>query len=695
MGLSPRPAELGQGDSPAPGVLGSRLLSHARFTWGILAVSAAAAVLNGVLSLLVLGTPGELVWIAAIATPVLVGAVIVRRRPGHPLAGFFVLVSLSSVSQLAETLMVVAGTDRPATVVALLLLSQVCAVMSTLGMAVVLGLYASGVVQRRYERVLLSAMWVLVLVPPVVLLSVGQVVLPFYFDAQPFDNPWQLSPVALAPAAGSAVVDQAFLPPLLVGLVLLLVRYRRSNGSDRRPMRWLLLPVFVTLVAAATQLLIGSGEPRWLISLLWLLSAVSLVVSVGLGLLQPAGVDVDRVLRQSLVYALLWLAIAAGYVGLGAAVGVAAGQRLPVGWAVTATIVAALAFQPARAWLERLADQWVFGSRPDPSEAVARLGATLAGTYDLDTLLPVIETTVRDGLNLEWVRVRLEPNAHPAADDTDTPSSAFDTPILLDRQQVGVIACGPAVSGRVTDADRALVATFAHQAALAVRNVRLTRELAAQTEQLAQSRARLVRAQDAERRRIERNIHDGVQQELVALIGLAGQARREAARHPAVATEDLQHLQNGLQRVLRELRELAQGIHPSVLTDRGLLTAVETLAARHPVPVTVRADPDLRDLRLPEDVEGAGYFTVAESLANSLKHAAARQVDVSLRRVNGSLVVAVRDNGTGIPPTGPEGNGLAGLAARVAAAGGRLDITGGPGQGTTVAATLSVPDGAA
>jgi signal transduction histidine kinase len=404
---------------------------------------------------------------------------------------------------------------------------------------------------------------------------------------------------------------------------------------------------------------------------------------------------VDRVLRQSLVYALLWAAIAAGYGGLGAVVGVAAGQRLPVGWAVTLTMVAALAFQPARAWLERLADRWVFGSRPDPSQAVARLGAALAHTYDLDTLFPLIESTVRDGLGLAWVRVRLDPDTASAAAAEDSPASVLDVPIMLDGLQVGVIEGGPAVSGRLTDADRAVLETFAQEAALAVRNVRLARELAARAEELAESRARLVRAQDAERRRIERNIHDGVQQELVALIGLAGRARQEAARDAPAVTEDLQDLQHGLQRVLRELRELAQGIHPSVLTDRGLLTAVETLAARHPVPVTVRADAELRHLRLPEEVEGAGYFTVAESLANSLKHAAAQQVEVSLRRVNGSLLVAVRDDGTGIPPTGPEGNGLAGLAARVAAAGGRLDITGGPGQGTTVAATLSVPDGAA
>lgn len=316
---------------------------------------------------------------------------------------------------------------------------------------------------------------------------------------------------------------------------------------------------------------------------------------------------------------------------------------------------------------------------------VARLGATLAETYDLDTLLPNMETALEQGLGLAWARVRLAPL--PPPDDREP---ALSVPIVLADEHLGVVECGPKATGALTEQDETVVATLARQAALAVRNVRLTTQLAARATELAASRMRLVRAQEVERRRIERNIHDGVQQDLVALISQAGRIRNVQDRAPEEATAQLVDLQAGLQRVLGELRELARGIHPSLLSDRGLLAAVEALAARNPVPVTVRTDTSLRDLRLAEEVEGAGYFTVAESLANSLKHAVASQVEVTLSRSNGTLHIQVRDDGVGLPAGTSAGDGLLNLAERLAALGGSLDVDSEPGVGTTVSATLTM-----
>jgi signal transduction histidine kinase len=688
-----REAAPGSNVGPGRRLLGARLLRPAWVRWTLLTLGAVALVPEVIITLVVERAPAGLVWVLASAAPILVAAVVLRRHPDHPAAGWLALGGFAgSLAQLSTTLLGgLTMTDAsPSVVVWTYLVDQELSLVASVSLALVIGLFADGRVRRRYEGWALSSLWLLLAVPPLVLMTAPVLALPFFVDADPLPNPLYAGIVDIPPESGAILIESLFVPVFVVSLALVLLRYRRSDAEARRPMRWLLLPAVLFAVGLATQLLIGAGEPRWLISAMWIAVGLALPVVIGLGLLQPAGIDVDRVLRQSLVYAVLWLGIAAAYVAAGAALGAAAGQALPTGWAVVVVMLAAVAFQPARRRLERLADRWVFGVRPDPADAVARLGAALADTYQVDTLLPRIESTIRDGLGLQWARVRLDASPRPEQAEAEDGLPSFAAPILLDGQPVGTIECGPKTAGRFTESDVALVHTFAQQAGLAVRNVGLTRELARQTEELAASRDQLVRAQDAERRRIERNIHDGVQQDLVALIGLAGQARQGTGRDPVAVSDDLVALQDGLRRVLGDLRELAQGIHPAVLTDRGLLEAVEALASRHPVPVTVRADPSLRGLRLIEQVEGAGYFTVAEALANSLKHANAQRVDVSLHRVNGSVVVGVRDDGVGIQPDVSRGNGLAGLSARVAAAGGRLKITSPPGEGTTVTATLRI-----
>jgi signal transduction histidine kinase len=195
-----------------------------------------------------------------------------------------------------------------------------------------------------------------------------------------------------------------------------------------------------------------------------------------------------------------------------------------------------------------------------------------------------------------------------------------------------------------------------------------------------------VHAQEQERRRIERNIHDGVQQDLTALIGLAGHARQEFEHDPSAAGDDITAMQDGLRRVLADLRDFAQGIHPSVLGDRGLLVAVETLAGRHPVPVSIRADASLRALRLPDEVEGAAYFTIAEAFANTLKHGRAKRIEVELRENGNRLFVRVGDDGDGFDAAKARGTGLANLRDRVAAVGGALQVDSSPGGGTAVLA---------
>jgi signal transduction histidine kinase len=225
---------------------------------------------------------------------------------------------------------------------------------------------------------------------------------------------------------------------------------------------------------------------------------------------------------------------------------------------------------------------------------------------------------------------------------------------------------------------RPLLEAAGSAARLALENTRLQAELRRQLAELQASRARIVEAADAERRRLERDLHDGAQQRLLAL-GLALQLIRESNGDP----ELLNQAEAELQTALRELRDLARGIHPTILSEQGLGPAVRSLADRAAIPVAVAAE----DERYPASVETAAYFVVAEALANIAKHAAARSASVSLARQNGKLVVDISDDGCG-GAVGRAGGGLQGLADRVAAAGGSLVVTSEPGSGTTLHAEL-------
>jgi signal transduction histidine kinase len=265
-------------------------------------------------------------------------------------------------------------------------------------------------------------------------------------------------------------------------------------------------------------------------------------------------------------------------------------------------------------------------------------------------------------------------------------------PLERGKETVGQIECGPK-DGGYDASDRELLATLAGQASTAIANVRLTAQLAERLDELERSRARIVAAQDVERRRIERDIHDGVQQHVVVLITRLRLARNQVKRSERTADEVLEELQSDGRELLADLRELAHGIHPPVLTDRGLAAAIEARADRLPVPVDLHILGGLRERRFSPDVEGAAYFVVCEALTNVIKHAKATAADVELAAVNGSLSVVVRDDGTGGNPTNGAGFGLTNMRDRVEALGGRLRVDRRPGTGTSVGAELPVGAG--
>ncbi|TQS28777.1 histidine kinase [Microbispora sp. KK1-11] len=305
----------------------------------------------------------------------------------------------------------------------------------------------------------------------------------------------------------------------------------------------------------------------------------------------------------------------------------------------------------------------VFDVRPTVDELLSRLGPDLEEAEPVEQLGRLAQA-VRAGLDARWAAVELGDGTRVVAGE-ERGEAVLTVPAGLGR-----ITCGPKTAGRLTRDDRRLLAALAVPVGLAIRSAALA--------------ARLVNAQEAERRRIERNIHDGVQQQLVALI-----AGLELARATGGGAEALALLREQARQALADLRELAAGIHPSVLSQGGLVEAVEGRCSGLPVATTVTADPALRTRRFPDEIEGAMYFVVSEAIANALKHAGASRIEVRLWHDAGRLQASVTDDGTGFDLRAVARRGLATLADRMAALGGGLETTAGPGEGTRVRAWVT------
>ena len=492
----------------------------------------------------------------------------------------------------------------------------------------------------------------------------------------------------------------------LTALASLGLRFRRATGRERDQLKWFLYSASVLATLYVVNIALrGVDTLRPWVAGLVLGAAAFLPVSVGIAVLRHRLYDIDRLISRTLAFGILWLLITIGYVSFAAALGILAGGRLPVEIAVICTIVATLVFQPARRVLERLADRWVFGRRLGGYELLTRFGATLEGTIDPHDVGPRLAAMVRQGLNVEWVRVRirrdpdgqivLEPIGVAGIEPDALATPALTAPLVHGEERIGEIDCGPKRDGAFSTQDQELLTAIGLQAALAIRNTALTAELAErlaeiehQTQELTASRTRLVQAEEAGRRRIERDIHDGVQQQLVALLAKLRLARNQIGRGSEQAATTLAELQEDTRQALDDLRELARGIHPAVLSDRGLLEAIEARVARLPIDVRIETDGLARGTRLPEAVEGAAYFLACEGLANTLKYSGAKHACVRLATTPTRMQVEVADDGRGFDPAGVTRSGLRGLADRIEAVGGSLRIVSRPGEGTRVSAEL-------
>lgn len=492
------------------------------------------------------------------------------------------------------------------------------------------------------------------------------------------DNPLGLSgatPVLDVVTAGSMGV-LAFVA--LVTVVSPVIRWRVADDQQRQRLRLVVLPALLVALVGVT------GGPDLLLIASTAALAVSATIAVSRHGIEGAQIAVSR----SLVLAALGALTTAAYFGLVVLTGSIFGGRdgdLPLG--VGAAALAATAFQPLRAGVERRARRLVVGPRGDPYRLVAELTRDLADSRIVDSGATRIADAVQRSLDVDTVEIRAEGLAgHAGAplDDARSPTECVD--LRHESRTIGTLAVftGP---GRWTDDDSALLRDLATVVAPSIATTLLNQELRERARDLADSRRRIVVTAERERRRMERDLHDGAQQHLVALAANLGRLTRRLEAHT-----ELRQLAMGAadqaDEAMSALRDLARGVYPHVLVDHGVLAALRNDADHDRYPfgleiagVAGRCDPDL---------EAAVYFCCKEAIQNATKHARARAVSVRVDVTEHVVRLQVRDDGSGIPTGTSDGQGFTNIRDRVGAFSGRLWIDSGAG-GTTV--TAEIPRG--
>jgi signal transduction histidine kinase len=554
--------------------------------------------------------------------------------------------------------------------------------------------YPTGTPERRWQRVAVSFVWVPVLVGPLTVLTTPHVVMQPYVGisgdtiANPFAVPWL---EWAAPAVHYAIYQPW--PSILLGLGIL---YSRALFGDTEVRARTRVVTWVVTAALVSFVLWTIAPSNWLASVAVFASLTAIPLAAIHGILRYGAFDIAPDDRGRLVARSSNLLITVLFGVATATPAVLLADSLTAIGAILLTTLLAVCLLPLRGWLRRWIERAIFGDRERQLTMLSELGTRLEKSVDPRELLTLLADAVRDGLEASWVRIRL---AGPDGSLAESPmgaageasgASVDSCHMLRADETLGRIDVGPRRRGEYSDAERDLLRTVAGQASASVANVRLTAQLAQQLNDLTASRERLVAAQDDERKRLERDLHDGIQQNVVAQIAGLRLARNRLKRGELTADE-LAGLQDQARETLTDLRELAHGIHPPVLSDNGLVAAIESSVARFPVPLTVKADEGVRAERFAEDVETTAYYVVREALANTAKHADATLASVELIRNDGHLQIAITDDGCGIGTlVSTSRGGLANIRDRVAALRGTVNVSGNDPSGTTVLVDLPV-----
>jgi signal transduction histidine kinase len=525
-----------------------------------------------------------------------------------------------------------------------------------------------------------------------------------------------LSTVLIGTVNGLAVLGTVILAAAFVSLV---VRYRSGGRDVRQQIKWIALAAAVVALCQLVALLAvaATGDASnpvtvtaYVVIPVTVLFGIPAIIT--LAILKHGLYQIDVIINRAVQYGLLSAALTGVYAGIVVGIGTLAGYAGGPVLTVAAAVTIALLFQPVRHRARLVANRLVYGERATPYQVLADFAEDMAGQMDFDIALDRmasilagatgavrVEIWVRVGAQLRpqviWPRGSALPAVVPLAGDAELPAFELATRTVAVRhgdELLGALAIQKPRNEPVTAAEDKLLAHLASQAGLVLRNVRLTAELRATIDDLRASRLRLVRAQDEERQRIERNLHDGAQQQLVALM-VQLSLLEDSAGDSGEVSQVTGRLRAGLRAAIDDLRALARGIYPPLLADQGLGPALRAQAGRAPLPVRVETD---GIGRYPRDAEAAVYFCILEALQNTAKYARASLATVALSCPGSQLEFTVTDDGSGFDTaTASHGTGLQGMADRLAAAGGTLRISSAPGNGTTISGRLPVSELAA
>jgi signal transduction histidine kinase len=651
------------------------------------------------------------------------GALIVRRA-GNPIGWFILAVGAAQAVMMAGSSYAIVGMKvhpgvwpAAAEVGAL---SESTFVILTSGLAVIFLVFPTGRLPSPHWRPAVLAGLILTgLTLAAFVVSTRQVALPAPGGISlHYPNPLAVraldSMTRLGTLNGLAVVF-----PLLLGTAVasMVIRYRRGGQQLRQQMKWLALVVVGLLICQLAGPLVGAlgQQPTLLQRLPFVLSPVlallGIPAAIAIAILRHRLFDIDVIISRALVFTVLSAGVTAVYVAIVLGIGTLVGHRNGPLLTIAAAVAIALLFQPLRTRATRLANRLVYGERATPYQVLSDFAADMAGQLDLGDVLDRMVSLLAGATGATrveaWLRVGTElrpvavwpsgaaPSASveltaagglpapdvPAPDAPASGTPARMVPVRHGDDLLGAISLHKPRQETLSSAEDSLLRHLASQAGLVMRNAQLTAELRATIDELRASRRRLVEAQDAERRKIERNLHDGAQQQLVAL-AIQLSLLADSADDPGLIRTAVPDLKAQLSAALDDLRALAHGIYPPLLAEQGLVMALRSQTARSTVPVQVEA---AQVGRYPQDAESTVYFCTLEALQNVAKHAQASQAMVRLSGSGQGLEFSISDDGVGFVPTGmPNGSGLQGMSDRLAAHGGTLDVRSQPGRGTTI-----------
>jgi signal transduction histidine kinase len=620
------------------------------------------------------------------------GAVLAARRPHHPIGWLLLAAAVSAAASAAgrEYLAFgVLGGDAPGYLGIGWIADSTYAV-SMVTLPLVLMLFPDGRPMSRRARP-----WIAVPVAAGVLSVLGTMFAP---DSTGVDvqghrlfNPGRdVLPAWLADGAQS-IGWLLFVASILAAVVLLVLRYRRSGSDARLQLRWVVWAGAIAGLEIVTELI-----PNNTVSpVTGPLASGLLMAAVVVAVLRHRLFDIDLVINRTLVYGVLSVGVVGLYVALVAAAGAVLAEPVEVGPGLVATAVVALAFGPARTRLQRGVDRLLFGDRRNPYQVVTGLGRRLDSAPSVDELAVVVET-VTQTLKLPYAAI-VAPDGRVLAEHGRSAGDPVEYPLAYQGAAMGRLLVSPrGRESRFDRAERGLLDDLARQVGAAVHAVRLSADLQA-------SRARLVTAKEEERRRLRRDLHDGLGPKLAALGLKVDVALALADKRPAAGHELFGEVRDELRSTVDDVRRLVYGLRPPALDELGLVGALREATDRldegartGPAPRFVVDVPNALP-PLPAAAEVAAYRIVTEAITNTLRHAHAEHctVQLALGPDGDALHVLVRDDGTGLPPGWRAGVGTTSMRERAEELGGRLVVTPGPdGRGTDVSARIPCRAGA-